>query len=391
MKGYVFCSLEVSRKNMSINKDNMVDSNLQQILAFSAEDVNFLTKQPIKFIEGNFADYMWGGYHLYDMKDLPYDENSRIAAESWEISGHKKYPSRLMMPNGSTFTFMDLLKNRRLAGLILGEAVVEHFGQNFPILVKFVDVHKHMSAHLHPSHAQAAALGEDDPGKEEVFIVLDLHEEAESALYLGLKDGVTRKAFEEAISKEENILNLSHKIYVKPGEIYRIPSGVLHCWTGGSIAIEITESSDLTYRMYDFRRKRPTHIKKGLASIDYNCGQGIKLEKECRGLWQSTQVKGLDIVKTHNALRVERLTANSMSGAEPVKVDSRGNFEVLMGIEGVIKVASLDNNWIANLSKGRSILIPSKAGSYKIYGLDRENENRALRISMKIPGGNGGH
>ena len=74
-----------------------------------------------------------------------------------------------MMPNGSIFTFMDLLKNRRLAGLILGEAVVEHFGQDFPILVKFVDVHKHMSAHLHPSAAAAKALGEDDPGKEEIL------------------------------------------------------------------------------------------------------------------------------------------------------------------------------------------------------------------------------
>ncbi|MCK9614494.1 MAG: class I mannose-6-phosphate isomerase [Candidatus Omnitrophica bacterium] len=373
---------------MNINKNNSVNASLAQAPTLSIEEIDFLTKQPIKFIEGNFADYMWGGYHLYDMKGLPYDENSRIAAESWEISGHKKYPSRVMMPNGSIFTFMDLLKNRHLAGLILGEAVIEHFGQDFPILVKFVDVHKHMSAHLHPSAASAKALGEDDPGKEEVFIVLDLHEDAESALYLGLKDGVTRKAFEEAIDKEENILDLSHKIYVRPGEIYRIPSGVLHCWTGGSIAVEITESSDLTYRMYDFRRHRPTHIKKGLASIDYNRGQGVRLEKECRGLWQPTEARGLDIVKTHNALRVERLSADS-AASEPVKIDSRGTFEVLMGIEGLLEIVSLSNDWVVNLSKGRSILIPSKAGSYRIRGLDRENSNCALRISMKIPGGNG--
>jgi len=141
--------------------------------------------------------------------------------------------------------------------------------------------------------------------------------------------------------------------------------------------------------MYDFRRKRPTHIKKGLASIDYNCGQGVKLETECRQLWQPTEVKGLDIVKTHNALRVERLTANSMSKAEPVQIDGRGNFEVLMGIEGALKIVSLDDKWTVSLSKGRSLLIPSHAGSYEIHGLDRENENRALRISMKIPGENG--
>jgi len=376
---------------MSINKDNYTNPSLTQNISLSQEDIDFLTKQPIKFIEGNFADYMWGGYHLYDMKGLPYDENSRIAAESWEISGHRKYPSRLMMPNGSIFTFMDLLnEDSRLARLILGEDVVEHFGQNFPILVKFVDVHKHMSAHLHPSHASAKALGENDPGKEEIFIVLDLHENAESALYLGLKDGITRKAFEEAIDKEENILNLSHKIYVKSGEIYRIPSGILHCWTGGSIAVEITESSDLTYRMYDFRRKRPTHIKKGLASIDYKHVQGTQLEKECRGLWQPTEFKGLEVVKTHNALRVERLVADSAL-SKFVEIASRQNFEVLMGIEGSLEITSLNNTWAVNISKGRSILIPSKAGSYKIRGLDKENNNCALRISMKIPGSNGEH
>ncbi len=373
---------------MSINKDDCIDLDLAQNFALSQEEIDFLTKKPVKFIEGNFADYMWGGYHLYDMKGLPYDENTRIAAESWEVSGHRKYPSRLMMPNGSIFTLMDLLKNKRLANLILGESVVKHFGQNFPILVKFVDVHKHMSAHLHPSQACAKALGENDPGKEEVFIVLDLHENAESALYLGLKDGVTREVFEEAIAKEENILELSHKIYVKPGEIYRIPSGVLHCWTGGSIAVEITESSDLTYRMYDFRRHRPTHVKKGLASIDYNRAQGAQLENECRGVWQPTQTKGLSAVKTHNALRVERLMADSKA-VDSVEIKNRGNFEVLMGIEGTLEIVSSDNAWTAGVSKAKSILIPSRAGDYRIRGLDRENNNCALRISLKIPGSNG--
>lgn len=372
---------------MSISSDGLFNLSLQQdITALSLEDIDFLTKQPIKFIEGNFADYMWGGYHLYDMKGLPYDKNRRIAAESWEVSGHRKYPSRVIMPNGNIFSFMDLLKNRHLAGLILGEAVLERFGQDFPILVKFVDVHKHMSAHLHPSHARAKALGEKDPGKEEVFIVLDLHKDAESALYLGLKDEVTREAFETAISKEENILNLSYKIYVKPGEIYRIPSGVLHCWTGGSIAVEITESSDLTYRLYDFRRQRPTHIKKGLTSIDYKCKQGLALEEQCRGWWQPTPAQGLDVVTTHNALRVERLSVDS--GTEPVEIHSRNNFEVLMGIKGSIEIMSLKNDWFVSLNKGKSLLIPSKAGDYRVYGLNGVGNNQALRISMKIPDDN---
>ncbi|MFZ2938463.1 MAG: type I phosphomannose isomerase catalytic subunit [Candidatus Omnitrophota bacterium] len=369
---------------MKIHNTASVNLRIQQnIFNLNSDDVDFLTKAPIKFIEGNFADYIWGGYHLYDMKSLPYDLDAQVAAESWEVSGHQKYPSRVLMPDGRIFTLKDLLKDGQLASLILGNSVVERFGQDFPILVKFVDVHQHMSAHIHPSHETAKALGEKDPGKEELFIVIDLHKSAESALYLGLKDRVTREAFESAISREENILDLSYKIYVNPGDIYRIPSGVLHCWTGGSIAVEIAESSDLTYRMYDFRRQRPMHIKKGLASINYKCKQGALLEKECRGLWLPTSIKGIDSVLTYNTLRVERLSAGLNGNSAAIR--NRDTFEVLMGIEGAIEISSLKNNWSARLNKGSSLLIPSKAGGYRVRGIDEVNKNRALRISMKIP------
>ncbi|MBI4706597.1 MAG: class I mannose-6-phosphate isomerase [Candidatus Omnitrophica bacterium] len=368
---------------MSIDNANFINlSSCNNIENLSSDDMDVLTKFPIKFIEGNFADYIWGGHNLYDLKGLPYDNNSIIAAESWEVSGHKKYPSRILMQDGRILSFPELLKDEKLARLILGDSVVDVCGNNFPMLVKFVDVHKHMSAHLHPSHKTAKALGENDSGKEEVFIVLGLHEGAESALYLGLKDGIGREVFETAISKKENILSLAHKIYVKPGDIFRIPSGVLHCWTGGSMAVEITESSDLTYRLYDFSRRRPMHIEKGLAAFDYNSKQGMSLEEECRRVWQPTLNKGVDCIFTHNSLKVERLVA----GANSAMVDtcSRNSFEVLMGIQGVMEIASLDNRWFVHLNKGSSLLLPSKAGNYRVLSLDQAEDSYALRISMKV-------
>lgn len=365
------------------NTDSVSLKHQEGILDLGPEEVDFLTKSPIKFVEGNFANYTWGGYHLYAMKGMLHEKDAPVAAESWEASGHKKYPSHIQMPGGNIVTLKDLLKDRRLAELIMGESVVEHFGQNFPMLVKFIDVHQHMSVHLHPSHETAKALGEEDPGKEEVFIVIDLHEDAESALYLGFKKGVTKDNFKAAIDKKKNILDLSHKIYVNPGDIFRIPSGVLHCWTGGSIAIEIAESSDLTYRMYDFHRQRPMHIKKGLAAINYKSNQGAALEKQCRGTWEPELTKGLDYVETYNALRVERLRAGV--DGDPVKIRNRETFEVLMGIEGSIELVSLKNDWLVHLHKGSSLLIPAKAGDYLARGIDQVSKNRALRISMKIP------
>jgi len=369
---------------MSIKNTGSLNQELQpHNLGLSRKDVDFLTKFPIKFIEGNFANYIWGGHYLYAMKGMLYDKDTPVAAESWEVSGHKKYSSRILMPDKRIFTLKDILKGKQLARMILGDAVVEHFGQDFPVLVKFIDIRQHMSVHLHPSHKIAKALGEEDPGKEEVFIVLDLHEDAESVLYMGLKDKVSRKDFEAAINKGENILGLLHKMHVSPGEIFHIPSGVLHCWTGGSVAVEIAESSDLTYRVYDFLRQRPMHIKKGMVSIDFKSNQSATLKKQCKGKWEAMLTKGLDSIVTRNALRIERIRASL--GDNPVKINNRETFEVLMGIDGIIEIVSLKEDWLVHLHKGSSLLIPASAGDYLIRGIDEINKNRALRISMKIP------
>jgi len=353
-----------------------------QSSTLSSKDIDFLTKAPIKFMDGNFANYIWGGHYLYALKGMPYDGNTPIAAESWEVSGHKKYSSRIQLPDKRIFTLNDILKDERLARLILGDIVVENFGKDFPILVKFIDVHQHMSVHLHPSHKNAKALGELDSGKEEIFIVLDLHENAESALYIGLKDSVSPKNFETVVNRGENILGLLHKFRVSPGDIFRIPSGILHCWTGGVIAVEIAESSDLTYRVYDFLRQRPMHIKKGLASIDYKFNLSPTLKKECKGKWENMLTKGIDSVVTRNAIKVERIRLSYES--DSIKIKNREKFEVLMGIEGTVEVRSLKDDWAIHLHKGASVLIPAGAGDFLLKGIDELNKNHALRINMRI-------
>ncbi len=87
---------------------------------------------------------------------------------------------------------------------------------------------------------------------------------------------------------------------------------------------------------------------------------------------------------TYNTLRVERLSAGLNGNSVAIR-NRYDTFEVLMGIEGAIEISSLKNNWSARLNKGSSLLIPYKAGDYRVHGLDEVNKNRALRISMKIP------
>jgi len=353
----------------------------RSVYSLSSEDVDFISKRPIRFKDGNFADYIWGGFNLYDLKGMP--KGKQVAAESWEISGHKKYPSWILMPDGREVKLSGLLKNIDFAKLILGEDVVKKFGQGFPILIKFVDVQQCMSVQVHPTQEVAEALGESEPGKEEIFVVLDVYPKAEGVLYVGLKDGVTRKAFEDGITNKENMLAYLHKIYLKPKEAYRIQSGVPHCWTGGALAVEITESSDLTYRMYDFDRNRFMHIEKGLAAIDFDSKRGRAMEEESRITWQQMAANGVESIVTHNYIKVERLSAGD---SNPVQISSDGTFDALMGIEGEMEIASVKKEWLVYLGKGHSLLIPANAGDYQIRDISKVNRSHILRIRMKHSG-----
>jgi mannose-6-phosphate isomerase len=346
------------------------------------EEINSLTTRPIRFEEGNFADYMWGGNELYRLKGMKSNGSQPIAAESWEVSGHPKYPSKVKLPGGATRTLIELLDDTALAEQILGKEVVRQFSSNFPALVKFFDVQKHMSVQVHPPDTIARQLGETDPGKGEVFVVMDVYEGGEGAVYLGLKEDVDSKRFTEAMHQGENILELLHKIRVKPGEVYVLPSGVIHCWTGGSMAVEITEPSDLTYRLYDFGRGRPMHLEKGLASINFDIQHGPSLENATRSYWSASQIKGLDEVYTKSRLRIERIHLNQY--VQATKIPTHDTFDVLMGIEGSLELSSDKGNWAINLKKGFSTLIPAGAGDYTVRNLVGKDSSQALRITVKL-------
>ncbi|MFT5208098.1 MAG: mannose-6-phosphate isomerase [Candidatus Omnitrophota bacterium] len=348
----------------------------------SAKEIDLLSRFPIRFEEGNFADYMWGGHELYKLKGMICDSSEPVAAESWEISGHPKYPSRIHLPGGAPFTFLELLYDINIAKQILGPKVVQKFSNDFPALIKFFDVQKHMSVQVHPSDHVANQWGETDPGKGEVFIVLETYANAESALYLGLKEDVDQKQFELALNEGKNLLEYMHKVHVQPGEVYALPSGVIHCWTGGTMAVEITEPSDLTYRLYDFGRGRPMHLEKGLAAINFEIQNGPNLEKTTKVDWQPSLIPDLEEVPNDNCLRIERIHLNATKGAIDIPTDH--TFDALMAIDGLVELSSDTGDWEVRLNKGFSMLIPAGAGDYTVRNLAGESASQVLRITARV-------
>ncbi len=350
--------------------------------SLSPKEIDLLSRFPIRFVEGNFAEYMWGGQELYKLKGMICNDSKAIAAESWEVSGHPKYPSKVQLPSGEFYTLMELLYDIQLAEKILGQEVVKKYSNDFPALVKFFDVQKHMSVQVHPSDKIANLWGETDPGKGEVFVVLETYKGAESALYLGLKDGVEQGQFEIALKEGDDLLELMHKVQVERGEVYVLPSGVIHCWTGGTMAVEITEPSDLTYRLYDFGRGRPMHLEKGLASIDFAIQNGPELEKITKSSWQPSNIDGVEEIHNGSCLRIERIYLDQHKGAVDIPTDH--TFDVLMAIGGSVELSSDTGEWEIQLNKGFSILIPAGAGDYTIRNLVGKESSEILRITAKV-------
>jgi mannose-6-phosphate isomerase len=216
-----------------------------------------------------YKQYMWGGRKFETSlgRALSPGENY---AESWEICDHGADQS--------------VAAWGPLAGATLGELVARHgqelLGRNhalprFPLIAKFLDARQTLSVQVHPNDAQAARLNPPDSGKTEAWIILEA--EAEGLIYAGLKPGVDRTTLQSAI-REGRCADCLHSFHPQAGDCVFLPAGTVHSMGAGLLAAEIQQSSDTTFRLFDWNRlgpdgkPRPLHIEQGLKAVDYEMG-----------------------------------------------------------------------------------------------------------------------
>jgi len=214
-------------------------------------------------------DYLWGGRRLatlYD-RDLP----PGTVAESWEISGH---------PHGSTAADGGFWEGEPLPAILdaLGEQLVGSRAawalerRKFPLLVKLLDARQDLSVQVHPDDEYARVHENGELGKTEMWYVL--HVDPGASLILGLKPGMTRHGFQEALTanRVETVLN---RVPIRAGEAVDVPTGTVHALLAGTVVAEIQQNSDTTYRVFDWGRlgadgqPRALHIDKALDVIDF--------------------------------------------------------------------------------------------------------------------------
>ena len=309
---------------------------------------------PLKF-QPVYSYRIWGGEKLKTILNKNYEEKN--IGESWEISD--VYESETKVNEGD-------LKGQNLKQLIMkfkgdfvGNRIYEIFGNDFPLLIKFIDAKTPLSIQVHPSDALAKER-HNSFGKNEMWYVMQAEKDAE--LIVGFNRKVTKEIYSEYLNNStlSEILNIER---VKKGDTFYIPTGRVHAIGAGVLLAEIQQTSNITYRIYDYDRvdaktgkKRELHTEMALDAIDFEFYDDYKTVYENKlnvsnKLVHSPYFK-TDIIKISGEIKKDYTNLDS--------------FVIYMCVEGSVNVAY--NNQDYNLKTGETLLIPACIIHIKING-----------------------
>ncbi len=311
---------------------------------------------PLKFLPV-YKDYLWGGRNLEKLgKILP----DGITAESWEISSHPDGVSTIANGEMAGLPFPDYLK--RFGGDAIGSALPEHYSAQFPLLVKLLDANQQLSVQVHPGDEYAKTHG-GGLGKNEMWYIIDAKPGA-SIIY-DVRPGTTRESFERAV-REGRVLDCLQQVPVGPGDVFDIPAGMVHGLGAGIVLAEIQQSSNLTYRIYDYDRidaqgnQRPLHIEPALEVIDF---QSAGREPKPPAIPVALGTVGTKIRLVANDYFTTELY--EVNGAFPEQAaGERFVIDTFIAGEGFISY----QGGVLPVKTGESIFIPAKLGKYTIEG-----------------------
>jgi mannose-6-phosphate isomerase len=213
---------------------------------------------------------VWGGRLLGEAlhKTLPTDENY---GESWEVSDHPLHESRVSQGPLAGQTLRNLME--QAAPDLLGPAATSL--KRFPWLIKFLDARDWLSVQVHPDDTKAARLWPGEGGKTEAWFVLDAA--PGSRIFAGLKAGVGESQLRKALAAG-TVAECLHSFAPRPGDCLFLPAGTVHAVGGGVLMAEVQQTSDATFRLFDWNRRdaqgqtRKLHIEEAIACIDWTRG-----------------------------------------------------------------------------------------------------------------------
>ena len=304
--------------------------------------------------EPNLHPVIWGGRQLRPFKGLePSDEP---IGESWEVSA---VPSSISIVSNGQWKGKDLVSLiEEYPNEILGKAVNEKYQGQLPLLVKFIDARRDLSIQVHPDD-EMALREHGKMGKSEMWYIIKADEGAH--LYAGFKQTITPYEYQKRV-EDGSITEVLADHQVKAGDVFYLPAGRVHAICGGILLAEVQQSSDVTYRIYDYNRPgldgkpRELHTELAAKALDYTVYPEYKTEH------------GEDCDVAHKILNTPSFSIKVIEATSPfhrnmMKYDS---FIIMMNMKGDCQLRIRSTQDMITLREGHSCLIPAAIADYDI-------------------------
>lgn len=306
---------------------------------------------PLQF-EPILKERIWGGAKLRTEFNKPIVSNT--TGESWELSAVEGDVSVISNGEFKGKTIKELIDACPIS--ILGSLVCKRFGTDFPLLFKFLDAKQDLSIQVHPNDT-LAKIRHNSLGKTEMWYVMQADVGAE--IIVGFKEGSSQEEYLSHLESNK-LTELLNKITVKEGDVFFLETGTVHAIGAGLLIAEIQQTSDVTYRLYDFDRrdvngnKRELHVDLALEAINYQKQETQKFYfKEAN---QSNPVVDCNYFTTDFILLTDSYS-----------VEKRGDsFTVYMCVDGSFSIESEGGRY--DYSKGDTVLIPAVLQNYVLHG-----------------------
>ena len=310
--------------------------------------------QPIKF-NPLLKTTLWGGEKIIPFKQL--DSCQQQVGESWEISGVKESETIVATGEHQGKSLNQLVVD--LKGDLVGTDNYARFGNEFPLLIKFIDARKDLSIQVHPNDEIARRHGKPH-GKTEMWYIMKC--DAGAHLYCGLRKQITPEIYKEMVA-DDTICDALAKYEASEGDVFFLPAGRIHAVGAGCFLAEIQQTSDVTYRIYDYKRRdkdgnyRELHTHEAAESINYDVLPDYRMH-----------------YKPEKNAGVPLVTCPYFSTAvydldEPMTLDytDLDSFVILMGLSGSATITDNEDHQMS-LQAGETILIPATTKIVNVSG-----------------------
>lgn len=311
--------------------------------------------EPIKF-KPILKQTLWGGGKIVNFKGIDGHDGEQIG-ESWELSGVPGNESVAANGeyDGRTLTEIVAAEKERL----VGTDNYKRFGDEFPLLIKFIDAKQDLSIQVHPDDEKAQKYGLRN-GKTEMWYIMN--SDADASLRCGMKAKITPERYKEMVA-DGTICDAIAEYPVKEDDCFFIPAGRIHSIGKGCFLAEIQQTSDATYRIYDFNRRdkdgnlRELHTEKAAECIDYTVLNDYRTE------FTAEKNRGVQIVSC------PFFNTAVYDLDEPMTLDysELDSFVVLIGLKGEARLTDNEGN-TTTLRGGETLLVPASTATIKVDG-----------------------